>query len=129
MFSYELKISKPTEIKKVSSTLASFESILAVFGDSLVDQIKDNGWQNSTILDMDLILISQGYTEEELSLKTLCSFSSLFPDKLITLTTWGEDWDDITVAYFKDGKYQISPVQIIFPKFDSASLREFPSMR
>lgn len=47
-----------------------------------------------------------------------------FPDMVIQINGWGEDNEDIWVAYFCNGKYVKHMAKIIFPEFNINELKE-----
>ena len=55
--------------------------------------------------------------------KHCLSVSKRYPNELITLKGVGEEYPDIWVKYFKNGKMQESRAKIVFDDFDEGKLK------
>jgi len=55
----------------------------------------------------------------------MCELSRKFPTVLFELNGNGDDWDDIWVTYYLDGKMQFCPAAIVYPDFDPDGFKEY----
>lgn len=53
----------------------------------------------------------------------MAMLSAMFPGILFTLHGVGEDSEDLWYSYYKDGKVQCAPANIVFDDFDESKLK------
>lgn len=99
---YSLNISGPGSVHIIYEVRAKYENARYAFD--------ENGEQYATC---------KWYDHED----DMKAFSRLYPDVLFTLNGIGEDYPDIWVKYFKNGKMQFVKAKIVLDPFDESKLK------
>lgn len=53
----------------------------------------------------------------------MLKLSKIYPDVLFKLEGVGEEFEDIWVKYFKNGKMQVCKAEIVFPPYDESKMQ------